>query len=569
MDRPPVLAGASATIAPFPAIPAGLEGARGEAYAASVESFRQTGASVLGLAGGHLPDAAAAGAQVLVFPGAFELAFSPRMLARELVALRESLQGPQAVFAPGMGEPAHIAMLAYCGVDIFDSSPLLAAARRGERLFSTHRAAAGETGICHCPACEMMDAGAGSRDDASSSVAQYPAAGSRLPAPGLVYLHNCYAAAAEAAVVREAIRRGRLRELVELRLSEPWLAALLRHMDLRHADFCEKNFPVARPASSAGMVALGRASLHRPEAVRFRTRVIARQCRPPSSPVLLLLPCSARKPYSTSQSHRLFRMAVLGSGNPGAVHEVVLTSPLGVVPMELECFYPANSYDTTVSGDWDEEEVKMIREQLRAFVRQGGYSDIICHLSGMEFLKEALPPSTVYTAGAHPAEGRSLESLREALAGAVSKVPRVGSRTAGAERTASLCRFQFGDGGGALAAGCDIWRRGAEQRYVLPDRQHTQLGMLSPERGLVSLTIPGAARLAGKTGYEVAIGDFTPTGTVFAAGILSAGEMIRPGDEVIVTHEGRLRGVGAAVVAGPEMTRMRKGAAVRMRHHVH
>jgi archaeosine synthase len=388
------------------------------------------------------------------------------------------------------------------------------------------------------------------------------------PLPRLVYLHNCFASLAEAATVRDAIRQGRLRELVEQRLSEPWLAALLRHMDLRHAAFCERYFPVARPASPSGMLAIGHASLHRPEVERFRSRVLARQMRPPSSPVLLLLPCSARKPYSTSASHRLFRESVLGCGNPGAVHEVVVTSPLGVVPMELESFYPANSYDITVTGDWDEEEKKIIRDQLWQFVGQGGYLSVICHLSGMEFLKDALPTSTAFTGGAHPTRRASLEAMEGELAKAVRDMPKVNGRTAGAERTASLCRFQFGEGGEALAAGCDIWRRGTQQRFILPDRQHTQVGMLSPERGLVSLTLPGGGRLAGHTGYEVAIDDFKPSGTVFAAGIQKAGEVIRPGDEVVVTHDGRLRGVGTAVMGGPEMAGSDRGAAVRMRHHV-
>jgi len=572
LGKSPVTDGAAMAVAPFPNMPAGLEGAPGEAYAASLESFRAGGSRVLGLPGGHMPEAGTQDADVLVFSSAFELSFRPRMLAHELVALREATSGVQAIYAPGMGEPGHIALLAYCGVDIFDSSPLLAAARRGVRLFPTWTAGPDDRGVCHCPACEgaRVQGGEGAMDGEDDGRQPLPPCtlAPLHPSHEKTYFHNCYAAMAEAATVREAIRRGRLRELVELRLSEPWLAAMLRHMDLRHARFCEMHFPVARPASSAGMMAIGRASLHRPEAERFRSRVLARQARPPSSPVLLLLPCSARKPYSTSQSHRLFRESVLRCGNPGAVHEVVVTSPLGVVPMELESFYPANSYDITVTGDWDDEEIRIIREQLRQFVSQGGYSHFICHIAGMEFLKEVLPPSTVYTAGAHATRRASLETMSLALAEAVRGLAKVNGRTAGAERMASLCRFQFGEGGEALTAGCDIWRRGPEQRFILPDRQHTQIGMLSPERGLVSLTIPGGGRLAGRTGYDVAIDDFKPSGTVFAAGILKAGDIIRPGDEVIVTHDGRLRGVGVAVMSGPEMTRTRRGAAVRMRHHV-
>jgi len=255
-------------------------------------------------------------------------------------------------------------------------------------------------------------------------------------------------------------------------------------------------------------------------------------------------------------------------GNPGAVHEVVVTSPLGLVPMELESFYPAGSYDIPVTGDWDEEEKRTVSEQLRRFVLQGGYSHIVCHLAGMDFLKEALPASAVFTGGMHPTHRGSLEAMLAALEEAVKGIPKVGPREARAERVASLCRFQFGAGGEALAAGCDVRRTGPELRFVVPDRQRTQVGMLAPERGLVSLTLAGAARLAGRTGYDVEIEDFMPSGTVFAVGVLKAGEDIRPGDEVVIIHEGRLRGVGVAVMGGPEMAESDRGAAVKVRHHV-
>jgi len=51
-------------------------------------------------------------------------------------------------------------------------------------------------------------------------------------------------------------------------------------------------------------------------------------------------------------------------------------------------------------------------------------------------------------------------------------------------------------------------------------------------------------------------------------GVLKAGQDIRPGDEVLVTHAGELRGVGVAIMSSSEMECSRKGAAVRMRHHI-
>ena len=537
----PATSGAPA-IPPVPGIPAGLEAAPGEAFRASLESFRGPGGPVLPVTGVFPADLSGTGAELFVFAGALENTFRPRRFAEEAVRLKQAAGYGRLVYAPGLGEPAHLAFLVYCGIDLFDSAPLLAAARRGHRLFPGWRAEAVETGVCHCPACESGADGA--------------------PA---VYSHNCFSALSELRLIRSAVRHGRLRELLENRLSDAWLVAALRHLDLRHYDFCERYTPVARPAS-AGMRALGRASLTRPEIARFQRRVLGRFRRPPSAPVLLLLPCSARKPYSSSASHRAFRSRIDGSGNPGAVHEVVVTSPLGVVPMELQSFYPAGSYDVPVSGDWDETEIRMVQDGLARFISAGRFGAVVCHLADMEFLADALPPTTVFTASGRAGSPESLEELGRALSGAVEGLPKVGARQAAAERLASAARFQFGPGGEALAEGAELRRFCNDWRVT--DGRRTQLALLRHERGLLSLTMDGARRLLGRTGYEVEIGDFKPSGTVFMPGVLRSGADIRPGDEVLVTHSGELRGVGVALVSSAEMERPGRGGAVRMRHHL-
>src|SRR5437899_11206469 len=98
------------------------------------------------------------------------------------------------------------------------------------------------------------------------------------------------------------------------------------------------------------MLAYASESLTRPEIVRFRRRIRERYARPPSSRVLVLLPCSARKPYSTSRSHRRFRDAILASANPSAVHQVIVNAPLGLIPRELNRFYPAGAYGIPGTG---------------------------------------------------------------------------------------------------------------------------------------------------------------------------------------------------------------------------
>ena len=97
-------------------------------------------------------------------------------------------------------------------------------------------------------------------------------------------------------------------------------------------------------------------------------------------------------------------------------------------------------------------------------------------------------------------------------------------------------------------------------------KDKVQLGMMTPERGMVSLTLEGAKILAEKGFYTVEIMDFEMKGNLFAVGVVSADPRIRIGDEAIAVCNGEVRGVGMALMCGREMTDLKRGIAVKMRH---
>src|SRR5439155_1550447 len=97
--------------------------------------------------------------------------------------------------------------------------------------------------------------------------------------------HNDFALHRAVLLVRNHLAHGRLRELVERRLANaPWNTAVVRHLDLRGYDLVEPYTPVA----GREMLAYASESLHRPEVVRFRRRIVERYAKPPSARVLLL-----------------------------------------------------------------------------------------------------------------------------------------------------------------------------------------------------------------------------------------------------------------------------------------
>ena len=278
-----------------------------------------------------------------------------------ITELREKIGYQKLIYLPCVGDPSSIALLTYLGVDFFDSFSAVMAARNETLLFPTGHYRKNQLPElpCSCPSCIKIK---------NASRMKYKE----------ILEHNYSALLYEIKQVRNAIVAGSLRELVETRVrTSPHLSSMLRILDLNHYRFLEERTPVMRKQL---LIATTNDSLIRPEIRRFQERVIQRYEKPPSARILLLLPCSAKKPYSFSKSHKLFRERILNLDNPFVVHEVILTSPLGLVPRELELTYPASTYDTAVTGYWDENEKKMIRSLLQQYLQKNTYDTIIMHI---------------------------------------------------------------------------------------------------------------------------------------------------------------------------------------------
>ena len=90
-------------------------------------------------------------------------------------------------------------------------------------------------------------------------------------------------------------------------------------------------------------------SLYRPEAVRWRQRM---EMMEPLGDTVVLLPCSMKKPYSNSKSHQKFRKLTR------SFQELIVTSPFGICPRELENTFPIQSYDVSTTGSWSADEIR-------------------------------------------------------------------------------------------------------------------------------------------------------------------------------------------------------------------
>jgi archaeosine synthase len=466
-----------------------------------------------------------------------------------ITELRQRIGYQKLIYLPSVGNPMTFAFLTYLGIDFFDSLYAQVAARNETLLFPTgffKKDMLPEL-PCHCPTCVTIT-------DVTT-----------MGYEDLLH-HNYYMLLDEIQQVRNAIMRGALRELVETRVRmDPHLSSLLRILDLKHYEYLEERTPTSRKQP---LIATTKDALARPEIRRFQERVLHRFVKPTSARILLLLPCSAKKPYSFSKSHKRFRECLLNSSNPFTVHEVIITSPLGIVPRELELIYPASTYDIAVTGHWDEDEKKMIRTLLKEFLRRNNYDTTIIHLpeAMQDFIIDLFKDPHV-TCKENSTSVESLATLSKELSENTSHVSEVRPAQRFYENVFSLASYQFGPTlGKFLMQGCTIKGKYPYQKIML---KNTQLGMLTEERGGISLTMAGAQRLLDSGYYWVEISDdFLLKGSVFAPGIKQADASIRIGDEVLVKKHDQLCGVGVALMNGAEMSQATQGEAVKIRHHI-
>jgi len=455
---------------------------------------------------------------IAIISNAFELRKDPRRMIDSIMQVRRMIGHNVLLYAPGLADPSNIALLAYMGVDIFDYSLSVSA---------------GRLGMLYIPEGEIA---------VNEDMAQ----------------RNLDEIVVECSKVMMFTGAGRLRELVDQRTSSPNLVAALRIFDRVGYEYQEEMCDTAGGRFSCNTTQ----SLQRPEAERFRRMIRERYKPPKHKRILVLLPCSAKKPYHISKTHKAFASAIHTGEHDVLVHEVIVTSPLGIVPRELDVFFPAAVYDIPVTGEWKCQEKEMIRSAVSKLL-EFNYEHVISHLGDTTELIRELTDLTETCVG-DPVSPISLKNLEDAIRDAAAGMERCGYHEDRCENVRSVLNFQFGkEAADALMEGTDVT---GKFPYWKMHSGKQQLGMLTAERGMVSLTIEGAERLANIRKNIVEMADFELKGNLFAIGVLKADRSIRMGDEVVITMKGSVKAVGVAAMSGAEMEELKRGIAVKVRH---
>ena len=434
---------------------------------------------------------------IIVLTDALQLANKPGRLIEAIQLIKIKFPG-SLLWAPGLGGPDNCAVLSWFGIDLFDLTRSKQAQSNGAILTMN---------------------------------------GPRLSESSLEPDVDHWALAI--AETRRAIRDGTLRELAQKQsLSSPRLVEHLRRHDTLMAS---QKGVLSQVVDAKRSLRIHSADEHNDPIIVDWVRYISEDYIAPSSldDVLVLLPCSARKPYSLSRTHRAFRRSM----GHNAAHEVMVTSPLGLVPRDLEECWPAGHYDIPVTGDWNLDEIKRIHEMLDSLVKRMNYRVIINH-SGLEYHNENIEIIDTRMSE-RSTSNEALERLNSAVLEHV-KIKRRSGEKMNQDNFASVARMHHHN---------DTWLNGSELRGRFPRWKifvdDEQIAMWAPERGGFSLSkaaLPilhkhdSLPRLSLKSGIKW-------KGDINLANIDSWDEDIRAGQDILVMQDGEL--VGSARASAP------------------
>ena len=441
----------------------------------------------------------------------------------QVVDIFNQIERNKPIYAVGVADPLNLPILIYMGVDIVDNILAIKKAYDGIYFLGELELDVGELEKlpCSCKYCRNSS----TKDFTENELFE------------VVARHNTEMLLLEIEKCKRLIEREELRNYVESKIKfQPILTSTLRLLDKGECSYFQR-FKKSKCIFSAIE------SFSRFEVKYFLRRTL--EVYEPKTRLLLILPCTAKKPYLTSRTHRIIRSRVWIN-----VNEIIVSSPL-VVPREFELLYPAINYDTPVTGDWTEEEIRFVSKWLRKFVEKGDFEKVVAHVSGgyrkvIEFgLRDY---EVVFTCEDGILSDSSLNKLKKEIEG----YERYDLYE---EMFKHMSRYQFGIEFEGQVRGkypnLDLFNGGRVARSDL-------------RYGMLDVYEIAARELLSNRLYWVQIGEFEPKNKIFASGVINADEKIRPND-LVIFYSSTIMGVGLAVMSGKEMVESEKGVAVRVK----
>jgi archaeosine synthase len=341
------------------------------------------------------------------------------------------------------------------------------------------------------------------------------------------------------------------------------IISMLKVLDKQYFNAMKLETPITQ--ANKIIKCFGPSSYYRPDFQEFRERLLKSFTPESWTKLIIILPCSAKKPYSESKSHKKFHSIIRKFRDFPDFQEIILTSPLGAIPRQLENIYPVNSYDISVTGDWDNEEITIASDMLITLLEKYDKNiPIICYLKEPGYLKiienaRLKLKNTFYFTGvkSNLTTIESLESLENSIRDLKDSYkpfePFPKNKNFSKSWTRKFIKildYQFGTGAGEKICSNGIRTRKNERRHqieIFDLINNEKLGKLNFNTGQIELNLSGANRLlplSENTNFIVFDGQVIKGNTLFRPGIISYSPNLVPKDYTLIFNKDKKNLIG-------------------------
>ncbi len=481
-----------------------------------------------------------------------------RNILKIIAKIKLELDNNIIIMASGRIIPKSYPLLIYLGIDLIDSSYSLFLS--AENFYDTIEYLLPIYKIkylpCSCIACKGNLINILQNKHSSEKI-------------DLLSLHNLITANNYMNKIKQYLTYEDFRAFVEKSsFDDTNIISMLKILDKEYFDIIKYETPIMQ--KSKKIRSIGPLSYNRPDFKQFRERTIKNFEPEPWTTLIILLPCSAKKPYSESKSHKKFYNITRKFPEFPTFQEMILTSPLGCIPRQLENVYPVNSYDISVTGEWDSEEINIASEMLIKLIEKYDPNiPIICHLKNeyLDIVNSAsskLPHNFLFSEISDKTTSiKSLQSLESLIMNFKDKFQPKKNHLESESYSKTWIRkfmkildYQFGTNAGIniITNGLKPIRIRFNDQIDLKDlKTNERLGVFKYSTGQIELTLNGLKRLymsysSIKSNYIVFDGEEFQGNTLFRAGVLDYSQDLIPNNQVVILDKGKKKILGSGVL---------------------
>ncbi|MHA1272471.1 MAG: DUF5591 domain-containing protein [Promethearchaeota archaeon] len=387
----------------------------------------------------------------------------------------------------------------------------------------------------------------------------------------LLCLHNLLTARAFMNKINHFLKYEDFRGFIENTIiQDTYLISMLRILDKEYFNILRYETPFYQKLNKINII--GEISYYRPDFVEFRERVLETFSPEPKTSLIILFPCSAKKPYSQSKSHKKFLKILRKFPEFPSFQEIILTSPLGAIPRQLEDVYPVVYYNIPVTGDWSSEEIEITSKMLNRLIQKFEKNiPIICHLDGkyIDIAKNALKNLENEIIFTNIVENLTSDESLKSLEELIKKYKKTDKKEDIKENTMKslylktvnrklikIADFQFG-----MGIGEKLFYNGIElvnipksnNKRILDPKTKELIAIFNQKPAFLKLTMKGAMRIFDdlKTNYSLIFKDTKISGNnLFLQGIEKISPNLAPKKNIIIINKDKdkILGMGQLIV---------------------